>query len=186
MAIRKMEFAKGEELNIRSFSRMETKLVFENINKLSADPQQLIVKCGKSYWDVTVSPEIFAQAEEFDPGELTEIEKREMKQTAPHVHAYDGQNNASDPMSMLYQKTEEEEEPEYVTRKTFYLTDVVLEVIEAYRYANKMEVSETVRELILRGAPEEILAEAEKNAAVARSTRASQKTTRKKKKRIII
>lgn len=187
MAIRKLEFTKGEELNIRSFTRIENKMIFENLNGLMENKEQLIVKCGKSFWDVTGSAEIFEQAEEFNPGELTGIEQKEMQQTAAPAHAYSEKpEKAADPMSMLYQKTEEEEEePEYVVRKTYYMSELVVEIIEVYRYAYGTEVSETVRELILDGAAPEILEEAKKRVA-ERHAKFPKKNKRIKKKRVIL
>ncbi|MBQ8248158.1 MAG: hypothetical protein IJZ42_13600 [Lachnospiraceae bacterium] len=187
MAIRKMEFVKGDELNIRSFPRIENKVIYENLDKLMEDETQLIVKSGKSYWDVTQNPEIFKQAEEFNPNELTGIEKKEMQQATAPVHAYSEQPEAPiDPMSMLYQKTEEEEEePEYVVRKTYYMSELAVEVIDAYRYVNKTEISEAVRELIINGAPPEILEKAKKNLEMHQASR-KKSITKKKKKRIIL
>lgn len=192
MAIRKMEFTQGEELNIRSCPRIETKYILENIDDLLKQEGTLIVKCGKSFWDVTNNRDIYNQAEEFDPQELTGIEKKEMQlaATSPLAHAYDGKDPAQDPMSMLYQKTEDdtEIEEEHVTRKTFYATDLVLSVIDTYRFRNGTEVSEAIRELILRGTPEDIMDEAKKvlEARAKNGQRIAGMKAKKRKNRVII
>lgn len=190
MAIRKMEFTKGDELNIRSFPRIENKYITENLEDLRKNETALIVKCGKSFWDVSEKPEIFEQAEEFDPEELTGIEKKEMQQAAasPLAHAYEDRKESeqedNDPMSMLYQKTEEEEvQIEYLSRKTFYANPVILAIIDTYCFRNRTDVSEAIRELILRGTPEDIVEEAQKRAAEYLKT--APKKTRKKNRVII-
>ena len=179
MAIKQLDYNKGEELNIRSYPRLQSAEILEKINETIERTDMLIVKCGKSFWDVTKAPEIFEQADEFNPESLTGIEKKEMQKSNAPAPAYeDNYTLEDDPMNLLFHRTEEE--PEYV-RKTYYLTPTQVEWLRLLCFHRHEEVSEMVRQIFDCALP--ILSEAYGDLGAQAANNVSQNPPKTKKRK---
>lgn len=195
MAIRKLLFEEGEKFELRSkTTRVPNDEILENMQQYLQDEGRLIVKCGKSFWDVSAYPEIYEAGEEFHEEDLTSIDKKQMeKKEAPKPAFVENLINqpADNPLAALYHKTEEEEEPEpeVLDRKTYYLRQKDVEALRILCYETNTEVSAMVREIFARGIPDiaaeigygDVYAEAEANLAKYNSTK-KKKTFAKKAK----
>lgn len=147
MSIRQMSFDEGESLKIRECLKLPPNTSIEELKKHAENQEILIVKSGKSYFNVTAKPEIYDQAKEFDISSLTGIDKRDMQQTDATPAFPEKQD--IDPMSMLYQNTSQTDEEEYeeYERKTYYLRLEQIEVLKILCFKENKDVSELVREL---------------------------------------
>lgn len=185
MAIRQLLFDKGEEFDITNkATRIPSDKVLENMKNFLEDENTLIVKCGKSFWDVTAAPEIYEAGSEFRVEDLTSIDMKQMgKQTPPKPAFVENilQDPADNPLSALYHRTDEEEpeeEPEELERKTYYLRPKDIEALTILCHETRTEVSAMVREIFVRGIASiaedigygDIYAEAEANLAKHGST----------------
>lgn len=144
-----MSFEEGQAVNIRECPKLPTKdTTIEELKKFAQDENFLIVKSGKSYFDVTKRPEIFEQAhDDFDIDLLTKIDQRELRQ-AEIMPAFNEPID-NDPMSLLFQNTSEEEEVyEEYDRKTYYLRLDQVETIRQLCFKEHADVSEMIRELL--------------------------------------
>lgn len=156
MAIRKLVWEKGVALGIREKAeKVDDELVLKYLKDNLENPEQLILKCGRSFWDVTHSPELFEEGEEFTPDDLTAIDYKQLKSVEPPAPAFkEEQAPASeDRMNLLFQKTEkeEEEEEETLVRKTYYLRTKDVEALTILCHETRLEVSAMVREVFWRG-----------------------------------
>lgn len=152
MAIRKLTWGRGSELGIREIAEMlDGELVLKYLDENLKNPEQLILKCGKSFYDVTNCPKLFDEGEEFDPSELTSIDKKQLNERPAPVPAFQDEPEPAkdDRMNLLFQKTEEEEEaePEKLERKTYYLRPKDIEALTILCYETRVEVSAMVREI---------------------------------------
>lgn len=185
MAIRQLPFEKGEEFEIRSkANRVPSDEVLEHIKEHLADEKTLIVKCGKSFWDVSAWPEIYEAGDEFRVEGLTSIDRKQMGRPEPPKPAFVEnilQDPADNPLTALYHRTDEdeaEEEPEVLERKTYYLRAKDVEALTILCHETRTEVSAMVREIFVRGIASisedigygDIYAEAEANLAKHGST----------------
>lgn len=170
MGIRQLTFEKGEELNIRECMKLPKNTSIETLQEYANKADAMIVKSGKSYFDVAARPEIYEAAEEFDLSSLTPIDQREMRRTEI-TPAFD-ESVENDPMAMLYQNTSQPEEEEYeeYERKTYYLRPNQIEALRLICFKQVKDVSEAVRDLLdaaIAAKGEEFgvdfLAEADKN-----------------------
>lgn len=179
MAIRQLPFDKGEAFEIRSkANRVPNDEIGENLKHYLEDEKRLIVKCGKSYWDVSAWPEIYEAGDEFRVEDLTSIDKKQMGKQAPPKPAFVDNilQEPASPLAALYHRTDvdeaEEEHVEY-DRKTYYLFQRQVEALRILCHETNMEVSAMAREIFERGIPsiaeeighDDIFAEAEANLA---------------------
>ena len=196
MAIRQLPFEKGEEFEIRNkASRVPNDEVGENMKALLQDEQRLIVKCGKSFWDVSAWPDIFEAGDEFRVEDLTSIDRKQMEKKDPPKPAFVEnilQESSNNPLSALYHRTDEEdveEEPEKLERKTYFLRAKDVEALTLICHETRTEISAMVREIFERGIASiaedigygDVYAEAEANLAKHGST-GKKKSFRKKVK----
>lgn len=152
MSIRQMSFEEGQALNIQECPRLAPKdTTFEELENLSNDQERLIVKSGKSYYDVTKKPEIFEQAhDDFSLNSLTKMDQRDLRRSEI-TPAFDEPTQVdADPMSLLFQNTtpQEEAEIEELERKTYYLRLDQIETLRTLCYKENSDVSRIVRELL--------------------------------------
>lgn len=177
MAIKQLPFEKGEKFGIRQKGhRIPSEEVMENI-KHNLENETLIVKCGKSFWDVTAYPEIFEEGDEFRVEDLTSIDRKQMERPEPPKPAFEGTGatgSKSNPMSMLFHKTETSTpEPVTLVRKTHYFEPKQVEAVRILCHLENMEVSAMMREIVVRGVNSiakefghgDVFAEAEANLA---------------------
>lgn len=154
MAIRQLLFDIGENLGIRQKgNRLIESDVLENLKKNLESKEQLIVKCGKSFWDVTAYPEIFEEGTEFTVDDLTSIDRKQMAKKEPPKPAFED-DATSNPLAALYHKTDEEEEdeePERLERRTYYLRPKDIEALTILCHETRVELSAMVREIFERG-----------------------------------
>lgn len=190
MSIRQMSFEEGQALNIRECQRIPSKnTTIDELKDYAVREDMLVVKSGTSYFDVTAKPEIFEAAHEFDIDSLTNMDRRDLKQTELEP-AFSSENNAdADPMAALFRNTSQDEEEEYeeYERKTYYLRSVQVEALRLLCFHEHKDVSEMVRELLDTAITEygkrhfeDIYAEAEKNLQ-----NKPKKIRRKKKKNTV-
>lgn len=179
MAIRQLPFEKGEEFELRSkASRVPSDEVLEHIKEHLEDERTLIVKCGKSFWDVSAWPEIYEAGDEFHAEDLTSIDLKQMEKKEPPKPAFVENilQEPANPLTALYHRTDEEEpeeEPEELVRKTYYLRRKDVEALTILCHETRTEVSAMVREIFERGISSiaedisygDIYAEAEANMA---------------------
>lgn len=159
MAIKQLPFEKGEEFGIRQKGhRLPSDEVMENM-KWNLENDTLIVKCGKSFWDVSAYPEIYEAGDEFRVEDLTSIDRKQMEKAAPPKPAFEesAKNEPSlNPMAYLFHKTEPEEpeqEPVALVRKTYYLEPKHVEALTILCHDSRVELSAMVREIFDRGLP---------------------------------
>ena len=195
MAIRQLPFDKGEEFELRSkATRVPNDEIGENLKKYLEDEQRLIVKCGKSFWDVSSWPEIYEAGDEFRVEDLTSIDRKQMEKQDPPKPAFVENllQEPRNPLAELYHRTDEEEveeEPETLERKTYYLRPKDIEALTILCHETRTEVSAMVREIFERGISsiaedighEGIYAEAEANLAKHGSTGKKKSFKRKSK-----
>lgn len=180
MAIRQLPFDKGQDFDITNkAARIRSDEVLANMENYLKDEKTLVVKCGKSFWDVTAVPEIYEAGEEFQVDNLTDIDRKQMGKQEPPKPAFVDtilQDPKANPLTALYHKTDEEEveeEPPQLDRKTYYLYPRDVEALRILCHETHTEVSAMVREIFARGIPsiaeeigkEDIYAEAEANLA---------------------
>lgn len=178
MAIRKLTYDKGDALGIHEKGeKLDAALVLKYLDDNLQNEEQLIVKCGKSFWDVTNAPEIFEAGEEFTPEDLTAIDEKQYGKTdaAKPAFAKTPEEEKEDRLNLLFQKTdkEPEETPEKWVRKTYYLREKDVEALSIMCHVNSIEVSAMVREVFERGLTSiadeieygDVYAEAEENIA---------------------
>lgn len=158
MAIRQLPFELGDELGIRQKgTRVPDDEILENLEHNLQSEESLIVKCGKSFWDVTFHPEIFDKGEEFTAENLTATDLKQMEKGKTPTPAFKStaQDEVPNPMSILFHKTEEvegeEEEQERFERKTYYLRLADIEALTILCHETRVEVSAMVREIFERG-----------------------------------
>lgn len=177
MAIKQLPFEKGENFGIRQKGhRIPSEAVMENI-KDNLVNDTLIVKCGKSFWDVSAYPEIFASGDEFRVEDLTSIDRKQMNKPEPpkpaFVEALVG-DSKKNPMSMLFHKTDvQEPEPVQYVRKTHYFEPRQIEALTLLCHKTRLEVSAMMRAITDAGIEVlaeklgygDILAEADENLA---------------------
>ena len=179
MAIRQLPFEKGEEFEIRGkANRVPSDEVLEHLKEHLEDEKTLIVKCGKSFWDVSAFPEIFEAGDEFREEGLTSIDLKQMEKKEPPKPAFVDNilQEPTNPLTALYHRTDEEEveeEPQQWDRKTYYLYPRDVEALRILCHETNTEVSAMVREIFARGIPsiaeeighDDIYAEADHNLA---------------------
>lgn len=179
MAIRKLSWEIGDSMGIRERGeKLADDLVLKYLDDVAAHEEQLVVKCGKSFWDVTNAPEIFERGEEFDPNSVTEIDRAQMGAPTQPKPAFQTAQPAvaDDPMKLLFQKTEPNEtddKPEKLERKTYFLRPTQIEALAILCHNERVEVSVMVREIFDRGMAsiaeqlgyDDLFAEAESNIA---------------------
>lgn len=175
MAIKQLPFEKGEVLNIRQKgNRLIESEVLENLKKNLESEDILIVKCGKSFWDVSAYPEIFEAGSEFTVEDLTATDKKQMEKVEAPEPVFKAATTTENEMSMLFHRTDvtkENEELEKLERKTYYLRSKDVEALMLLHTHTRVEISALVREIFERGirsiADEieygDIYAQAEKN-----------------------
>ena len=157
MAIRQLPYETGEELGIRQKgNRLPENEILENLEHNLQSEDSLIVKCGKSFWDVTFHPEIFEKGEEFIVESLTATDLKQMKKPKAPTPAFKAPAQEEvNPMSILFHKTDEEEddeeETEILERKTYYLRPKDIEALTILCHETRVEVSAMVREIFERG-----------------------------------
>lgn len=164
MAIRQLPFEKGEEFGIRNkaakFSQKETADMLENIKNYLERKDILIVKSGRSYYDVTAYPEIFEEGDEFRVEDLTAIDRKQMSAPEPPKPAFEEPlvvEEKVNPLAELYHRTDEEEtvDPQELLkaldRKTYYLHKVQIEELAVLCHEMRVETSAMVREIFDRG-----------------------------------
>lgn len=163
MAIRQLTFEQGQRLEVKNkASRFAPDEVLEKMDEYLRDEKTLIIKCGKSFWNVTAYPEIFEQGEEFDPKGLTSIDLKQMQKPTPPKPAYEENPNEDTKrnlMRQLFHKSDEvnsedetqEEESKKRVRKTYYLNEIDVEALAILCYYLGVEVSAMVREIFERG-----------------------------------
>lgn len=155
MAIKQLPYEIGEELGIRQKgNRIPENEILENLEHNLQSEESLIVKCGKSFWDVTFHPEIFEKGEEFTPENLTATDLKQMEKPKIPTPAFKAPEQEVNPMSILFHKTEdagEEEEQERLERKTYYLRPKDIEALTILCHETRVEVSAMVREIFERG-----------------------------------
>lgn len=156
MAIKQLPYEAGEELGIRQKgNRIPENEILDNLEHILQSEDFHIVKCGKSFWDVTAHPEIFEKGEEFSVESLTATDLKQMQ--TPRVPAQAFKTPAQEeinPMSILFHKTDEEEEQEEqekLERKTYYLRPKDIEALTILCHETRVEVSAMVREIFERG-----------------------------------
>lgn len=176
MAIRKLNWEIGDSMGIREKAeKLSDELVLKYLEETMEHEEQLVLKCGKSFWDVTNAPELFEAGDEFDPSSLTEIDKKQLSEGPAPKQAFQNEQSSikEDPMSLLFRKTEkdEENEKEDYLRKTYYLRPKDVEALTILCHFTRVEVSAMVREVFERGLKSianeieygDIYAEAEEN-----------------------
>lgn len=173
MAIKQLPFEQGEELLVRQKgNRLIESEIMENLKYNLERDDVLILKCGKSFWDVTAYPEIFEAGDEFRVEDLTETDKKQMGQVAKPEPVYKAPYTSDNPMSMLFHRTDTEDEgKEKYLRKTYYLRPKDVEALTILCHYTRVEVSAMVRETFERGLQsianeigyEDLYAEAEEN-----------------------
>ena len=155
MAIKQLPFEVGEELGIRQKgNRLPESEILENLKNNLERQDVLIVKCGKSFWDVTAYPEIFEEGEEFTVENLTATDLKQMEKPKMPTPAFKSPVQEKNPMSILFHKTEQEEEEEgqeMLVRKTYYLRLTDIEALTILCHETRVEVSAMVREIFERG-----------------------------------
>lgn len=156
MAIKQLPFEVGEELGVRQKgNRFPENEILDNLKKNLERDDVLIVKCGKSFWDVTAYPEIFDAGEEFTVESLTATDLKQMEKPKVPTPAFKSPVQDPNPMSILFHKTdeveEEEEEQERLVRKTYYLRPKDIEALTILCHETRVEVSAMVREIFERG-----------------------------------
>lgn len=155
MAIKQLPFEKGEELGVRhKGNRLIESEIMENLKNNLVREDLLIIKCGKSFWDVTAYPEIFNEGDEFRVEDLTETDKKQLGQVKAPEPAYKAPETTDNPMAMLFHRTDtedgEQEKEEYL-RKTYYLRPKDVEALTILCHWTRVEVSAMVREVFERG-----------------------------------
>lgn len=180
MAIKKLSFERGEELDIRTKGkRLDPADVLENMKQYLERQDALIVRCGKSFYDVTDYPEVFEEGEEFREDEMTSIDVKQMQRPAAPRPAYQDpakEQKAQNPLADLYHRTDKPENTEVaekLVRKTYYLRPVDAEVLTILCHETRVEISAMAREALARGMRsiaeeigfEDIYAEAEQSLA---------------------
>ena len=152
MAIKQLHFDRGEELGIRQKgNRLVESEVMENLKQNLEKEDVLIVKCGKSFWDVTAYPEIFEEGDEFRVEDLTATDRKQLEKAKKPEPAF---KEAENPMSALFHRTdieEKEEETEQLERKTYYLRPKDVEALTIIQHETRVQVSAIVREALERG-----------------------------------
>lgn len=195
MAIKKLDFNRGEELELRKKApRIPSNEVLDNMDEMLNDESRLILQCGKSYWDVSAFPEIFAEGEDFDPESLTSIDLKQMSKQEPPKPAFGNvtEGAANDMLTELYHRTdedEEEEEEELLVRKTYYLRPLDVEALRLLCFHMEEEVSVMVREIFEKGIDfiglENNLVDLYKEAETNLQNRPARKKRRTKKRTIL-
>ena len=114
MAIKQLPYEAGEELGIRQKgNRIPENEILENLEHILQSEDFHIVKCGKSFWDVTAYPEIFEKGEEFSAESLTATDLKQMEKPKVPAQAFKAPAPEEiNPMSILFHKTDEVEEEE--------------------------------------------------------------------------
>lgn len=152
MSIRQMSFEEGQALNIQECPRLAPKdTTFEELEKLANDNIFLIVKSGKSYYDVTKKPEIFEQAhDDFNLGSLTKMDQRDLRRTELAPAFDEPIQPDTDPMALLFKNTtpQDEEGVDELERKTYYLRLDQIETLRTICFKEDKDVSQVVRELL--------------------------------------
>lgn len=156
MAIKKMTWEKGQALGIREKGeKLPDDLVLKYLDENMQNPEQLILKCGKSFWDVTNAPMLFDEGEDFDPSELTSIDKKQLSEKATAVPAFQDEpdNTEADRMNLLFRRTEDEEpeEADTLERKTYYFRSKDIEALTILCHETRVEMSAMAREIFERG-----------------------------------
>lgn len=155
MAIKQLPFEKGEELLIRQKgNRLIESEVMENLKNNLVREDMLIIKCGKSFWDVTGYPEIFDEGDEFRVEDLTSTDRKQLETPKAPEPAFKGNQVSDNPMSALFHRTdveEKESEPEKLERKTYYLRSRDVEALMLLHTFTRVEISALVREVFERG-----------------------------------
>lgn len=155
MAIKQLPYEAGEELGIRQKgNRIPENEILENLEHILQSEDFHIVKCGKSFWDVTAHPEIFEKGEEFSAESLTATDLKQMEKPKVPAQVFKSPVQETSPMSILFHKTEEdeeEEETEILERKTYYLRLKDIEALTILCHTTRVEVSAMVREIFERG-----------------------------------
>lgn len=158
MAIRTLKYEIGDEMGIQAKAeKLDSALVIKYLDDNMAQDEQLILKCGRSFWDVTKVPEFFYHeaSEEFNPDELTSIDKRQLSETPAPKQAFQAEpvQPKEDPMSLLFRKTENDQKTEKaeLLRKTYYLRPKDVEALTILCHFTRVEVSAMVREVFERG-----------------------------------
>lgn len=157
MAIKQLSYEAGEELGVRQKgNRIPENEILDNLDHILQSEDFHIVKCGKSFWDVTAHPEIFEKGEEFSVESLTATDLKQMEKPKVPTPAFKSpvQDTNTNPMSILFHKTEEEEEEEEqekLERKTYYLRPKDIEALTILCHETRVEVSAMVREIFERG-----------------------------------
>lgn len=155
MAIKQLPFEKGEELLIRQKgNRLIESEIMENLKHNLIREDLLILKCGKSFWDVTAYPEIFDEGDEFRVEDLTDTDKKQLGKVEAPEPAFKTTTPVENPMSMLFHRTDMEnnkKEKDSLLRKTYYLRPKDVEALTILCHYTRVEVSAMVREIFERG-----------------------------------
>lgn len=155
MAIKKLSYDKGEELEIRTKgTRIAPNEILDNMKQYLVRPDILIVHCGKSYYDVTNHPEIYKEGSDFRPESLTSIDIKQMEKPVAPRPAYQQGAAAENPLTMLYHKTDAEDtkvEKEKLVRVSYYLRPTDVEALSIISYLSHVRLSAMVREIFERG-----------------------------------
>ena len=158
MAIRSLIWEKGLELGIREKAeKLDDELVLKYLEENMQNPEQLILKCGRSYWDVTNCSELFDAGEEFTPEALTKIDYKQLTAVEPPTPVFkeepeESKNTDEERMNLLFQKTEEDEnEEEEFVRKTYYIRTKDAEALTILHHMTRVAVSALAREAFERG-----------------------------------
>ena len=158
MAIKKLTFTRGEELGIRTKGkRLDPADVLENMKQYLEQTDKLIIRCGKSFYDITDHPEIFEEGEEFREEEMTSIDKKQMQRPAEAKPAYQddtAEKKAENPLADLYHRTDEPENKkaeETLIRRTYIFRPTDIEAVRLLNHELGGEISALVREALARG-----------------------------------
>ena len=158
MAIRQLTYEEGEDYGIRQKGRrLPNDDVIENIN-LFLDNDALIVKCGRSFWDVSSYPEVFLAGDvyyadgAFSSNICQDVVREPIAQGSEVLN--DGEH-VDEPLPAQVPFTDfivsKGVNDSLFVRGTYYLKKEQIEAMRILSYGENVQISALAREIFDRG-----------------------------------